>query len=114
MAMFKGKTQDAQCPILGAAFWKKGLKLEGRVSKEFQTQNGPCFEITLKTPLKVNGNMEKKVAIGALAGLHMALNAAGVDQLAVNDSIILECTGETATTKGNARVDFQVALNRPD
>jgi len=114
MTMFKGKTQDAQCPILGATFWKKGLKVEGQVTKDFQTQNGVCFEITLKTPIKVNGTTEKKIAIGALKGFHMALNAAGIESLQVGDGVIIECTGTTGTTKGNDRVDFNVAVNRSE
>jgi hypothetical protein len=114
MTQYKGKTQDAQCPILGATYWKKGLKIEGTVSKSFQTTNGTCFETTLKTPVKVNGTLEKKVAIGALAGFHMALNACGLDELQVRDRVIIECTGTTGTTKGNDRVDFNVAVDRPE
>lgn len=112
MTMFKGKTQDAQCPILGAKEFKKGVILEGLISKEFQTQNGPCFEITLRTPFKVNGVMEKKVAVGGLKGLHMALSACGLESFVVGDKVRIECTGSTGTTKGNDRVDFNVAVDR--
>jgi hypothetical protein len=54
------------------------------------------------------------VAIGALAGFHMALNACGLDELQVRDRVIIECTGTTGTTKGNDRVDFNVAVDRPE
>jgi len=111
---FKGKSSDAQAPILGAKFWKKGLKIEGTVLKSFQTTNGTCFVISLKTPVKVGAAMEKQVAIGALKGFHMALNAAGLEELQERDAVIIECTGTSATTKGNDRVDFNVAVNRPD
>jgi hypothetical protein len=114
MGTFKGKSSDAQSPILGASFWKKGIKIEGRVGRSFPTQNGDCFEISLRTPVKVNGNLEKKISIGALKGFHMALNAAGLESLQEGDNVIIECTGTTATNKGNPRVDFNVAVNRPD
>lgn len=114
MSQFKGKSSDAQSPILGAPFWKKGVKIEGRVGRTFQTQNGDCSEISLKNPVKVNGQLEKKVSIGALKGFHMALNAAGLESLQEGDLVIIECTGVTPTTKGNPRVDFNVAVNRSD
>lgn len=114
MAQYKGKTSDAQSTLLGAKAWKKGMRIEGTVTREFQTQNGACYEISLKTPVKILGNTEKKVSIGALKGFHMALNAAGVEELQINDRVIIECTGTTGTTKGNDRVDFQVVLDRPD
>ena len=114
MAQMKGKTSDSSSPILGAAFWKRGTKIEGTVIRNFPTVNGTCSEILLKTPVKVNGNTEKKVSIGALAGFRMALNSAGLEELQEKDSVIIECTGSTPTGKGNPRVDFNVAVNRPD
>jgi hypothetical protein len=114
MTMFKGKTSDAQSPLLGAKDWTKGMKLEGTVSRSFDTQNGTCFEVTLKTPTKLRGNLEKKFSIGALKGFHMALNAAGIEELRVNDRVIIECTGTTETNKGNPRVNFNVAVDRPE
>jgi len=111
---FKGKSSDAQAPILGAKFWKKGKKIEGTVLKSFQTTNGICFVISLRTPQLVNNVLEKQVAIGALKGFHMALNAAGLEELQERDAVIIECTGVTETNKGNPRVDFNVAVNRPD
>jgi len=44
----------------------------------------------------------------------MALNAAGLEELQERDAVIIECTGVTETNKGNPRVDFNVAVNRPD
>lgn len=113
--MFGGNTKDASSPILGAKLWKKGMKIEGTVQRTFETQNGTCYEISLKSgPMTVNGERTKKVSIGALKGFHMALNAAGLDTLEVNDMVILECLGTTETTKGNPRVDFKIAVARPE
>jgi len=114
VATFKGKTSDAQSPLLGADFWKKGVRIEGVIQREFSMQTGPGYEISLRTPVKVAGAMEKKVSIGALKGLKMALNAAGVEDWQVGDKVVIECTGSTKTTKGNDRVDFAIALDRPE
>lgn len=115
MTMMKGNTRDAQSVLLGAKLWKKGMKIEGTVTRNFDTQNGTCSEILLKTPITVTGFLEKqkKVSIGALAGFKMALNAAGLDTLEANDRVIIECIGETPTNKGNARMDFVVSIDRP-
>ena len=112
MAQYQGKTQDAQSMILGAKMWKKGMRIEGTVTREFETTNGPCFEISLRTPIKIGTSIEKKVSIGALKGFHMALNAAGLENLIAGDKVIVECTGSTQTDKGNPRVDFKVAVDR--
>lgn len=114
MVQFKGRTSDAQCPILGASFWKKGVKVTGTITKQFDTANGICSEITLITPMKVGESTEKKVAVGNMAGFHMALNAAGLETLQLRDRVVIECTGSTPTTKGSNRVDFTIAVDRPD
>ena len=115
MAIHKGKTQDAQSPILNAEFWKKGVKIEGTVTREFATTNGTCYEVSLKTPVKVAGNMEKKISLpGNSAGLRMALSACGLESLEAGDKLILTCSGKTSTTKGNDRTDFELVLDRPE
>ncbi len=114
MAIFKGRTSDAQSPLLGAKDWKKGMKLEGQVTRSFETVNGTCYEVTMPVAVKIRSTLEKKFSIGALKGFHMALNSAGVESLEVGDKVIIECTGTTETNKGNPRVDFLVTLNRPD
>ena len=114
MALFKGSTEDASSILLGATKWKKGMKIEGTVRRSFNTTNGTCFEILLKTPIKIDNVLEKKVSIGALKGFHMALTSAGIESLEVNDRVIIECVGVSGTTKGNDRVDFKVAVDRPD
>jgi len=117
MATHKGRSQDAQSPILNAAFWKKGVKIEGTVMREFDTTNGVCYEVSLKTPVSLPGSSvkEKKISLpGNSAGLKMALSACGLDGLQVNDRLILTCNGKTETTKGNPRTDFDLVLDRPE
>jgi hypothetical protein len=117
MALHKGKSQDAQSPILNAAFWKKGVKIEGTVVREFQTTNGTCYEILLKTPVKLPGSTvaDKKISLpGNSAGLKMALAACGLESLEVHDKIILSCNGKTETNKGNPRTDFDLVIDRPE
>lgn len=114
MAQFVGKTSQASSVMLGAQFWKKGIRIEGTVEGAFQTTNGQCYNVRLKKPVKVNGHDETLVSIGALKGFNMALQAAGVpnQELKANDKIILECTGVTDVQKGSPRVDFTVAIDR--
>jgi hypothetical protein len=42
----------------------------------------------------------------------MALQAAGLDSLQVEDAIYVECTGKTSTNKGSPRVDFEIEVTR--
>lgn len=114
MATFRGKTEDAGSPILGAAWWDKGKKIAGRVARWFKTQNGVCYEIKLLTPVEVNGEKEETVSVGALKGFQMSLDAAGVSSLKVGDGLVLECTGKLKTDKGNPMVQFSVEVERPE
>jgi hypothetical protein len=110
---FTGKTQDASSPILGASWWSKGKKIEGTIGREYETKNGTCLEVVLTKPVLVEKKQESRVSIGGLSGIDMAVQAAGADELLRGDMIILECTGETPTDKGNPRKDFQIAIRRP-
>jgi hypothetical protein len=112
MATYTGKTQDASAPILGATFWKKGVKIEGTVVRQFPTQNGPCYEIHLTKPLTLDGESQKSVSIGNMKGFGMALAAAGLESLESGDKVIIECTGKTPTGKGNPRTDFRIGVQR--
>ncbi len=124
MAKHSGRTEDAGAPILGAKFWKKGVKLSGRVIRQFGTENGPCYELELSKSIKVNGKDVSPESKGAVEGTHfsvgnmkgfgMALAAAGLESLQAGDMVAIECVGETDTGKGNPRVDFQVDVDRPD
>jgi len=118
MPKMKGKTQDAECPILPAGFWQKSTKLEGAVSRIFEPKMrnhesyGNCYEITLPKAINLDGEKVAKVAIGSLAGLAMAIQAAGTDDLQVGDYIVLTCTGTTDTGQRSPRVDFQIEIDR--
>jgi hypothetical protein len=116
MRTFTGNSQDAQdVPILGADFFRKGVKIEGEVTRQFPTANGICYEMRLKTPVTVKGKKAERVAVGALKGFIMALQVAGVpdEKLLRDDKVIIECTGETPTDKGNPMLNFKVAVARP-
>ena len=112
MSKMKGKTQDAPV-LIGASMWQKGMRIEGTVSREFATKNGPCYEITLSKPAKIEGETIKKVAVGNLAGIKMALNAAGTDEFKIKDRIVLICTGSTDVGQMSPRVDFELEIDRP-
>ena len=112
MVAYKGKTEDAASPILGAAWWDKGKKIAGRVTRWFKTVNGVCYEIKLLTPVEVNGEKEETVSVGALKGFQMSLDAAGIVSLKRGDGLVLECTGKTKTDKGNPMVNFAIEVER--
>lgn len=116
MGRFKGTTEDAGGQFLGSEFWKKGVRIEGQVTGSFQTEIGTSYSLTLKNPVKVNGNMEDKISIGGLKGLAMALRAAGVpnQEFEAGDAVVIECTGTTPTDKGNPQINFKVLVDRPD
>jgi hypothetical protein len=110
---FKGKTEDAGAPFLGADFWKPKVKVVGKVIRCFDSANGPCAVLKMPEPLTLNGEPCEEVSIGNLTGFRMALQAAGLDRLQIGDSVYLECTGLTPTTKGHERANFYVEVDRP-
>lgn len=114
MPTFKGRTEDATAPFLGADFWKPGVKIAGKVIRCFQSANGPCTVLRLFKSLQLNGEDYEEVSIGNLKGFVMALEAAGVSGLQVNDVLYTECTGFSDTTKGHSRANFLVEVERPD
>ena len=115
----KGKTQDAACPFLPAAYFQKGTTLQGTVSRIFKVKGkgkdfGNCYEITLPKAITIAGEKVSKVAIGSLAGVMMAVQAAGTDDLEVGDVIALACTGSTDVGQMSDRIDFVIEIDRPD
>lgn len=109
---FKGKSEDAGSPILGAEFWKSGVSIAGVVFRSFQTAHGECYELKLVNPVMLDGVETREVSIGALAGFKMALAAAGLERLFKGDALHITATGETETTKGNPRVNFEIEVIR--
>jgi len=115
MATFKGKTEDGGAPFLNASFWKKGVKVSGRVLRPFDSENGKCYELALGDAVKV-GEREgvKHASVGGLKGFIMALSAAGLGSLLEGDFLMAECTGETKTDKGAPMINFYVEVIRPE
>ena len=116
MPRFTGNTEEAGGSFLGADFWKKGMTVEGVVTGTFQTSTGEAYSLTLRKPVKVNGEDEEKVSIGGLKGFLMALRAAGVpdQQLLAGDALVIQCTGtEKASKPGyNDQINFKVTVDR--
>lgn len=115
MTTFKGNTENADAPILGAAWWEKGKKVAGRVLRSFKTVNGQCYVIHPLKPLIVAGEECENVSIGALTGFLMALQDAGVDELLSRDLVVIECTGiESAKPGQSPRPNFSIEVDREE
>jgi hypothetical protein len=109
---FKGRTEDAAAPFLGADFWKPGVKILGKVTRCFDSENGPCTVIRLAKPLHIGNDEYQDVAIGGLKGFQMALQAGGLNGLRTGDTLYAECTGFSETTKGHSRANFEIEVER--
>ncbi len=112
--VFKGRTEDAEAPFLGAKFWAKDKTVVGVIERSFETENGVCFVLHAMKPLTVDGEETERVSVGNMAGFKMALQAAGLTALRIGDRLWMKCTGETPATKpGNSpRVNFEVEVTR--
>jgi hypothetical protein len=108
----EGKTQDVAGNFLGSEFWKPGTKVTGIVVRKFESVNGECYALELDQPVEIKGQATNEAALGNLAGLRMAIQAAGAQDLQVEDKITLECTGLQPTNKGNSRIDFKIQIER--
>jgi hypothetical protein len=125
MAVFTGRTEDGQCPILRQGYWSKGITLTGKMIRKFRTKNGDCYEFKLPRIMEFPGReifpessqrVERleKIGIGEMAGFKMALAAAGLDDLIPGDIVELTCTGEQDTGQQNKMTCFTVKVQRPD
>jgi hypothetical protein len=120
MEKFSGKTQSA--PILGAAFWKKGVKVSGRYVGKFTTQNGPCYLFVPDKPLKVNGaeispaqNGEVSLpaySVGNMKGFENAVEISGCGEFKPNDKVTIEATGTQDTGQASPMVTFNLDVER--
>jgi hypothetical protein len=114
MAQMEGESKNVANNFLGSEFWDEGTAIRGKVMRQFESANGRCYALELSEPVEVNGQETNEVALGNLTGLRMALQAAGVEELEVGDTIELECTGLQPTSKGNDRIDFKIRIERPE
>jgi hypothetical protein len=119
---FSGSTENQQGLLLNADFWKQGQKIEGKVTGQFQTPNGSCYNVLLREPIEVNGQKTDKVVIGGnLKGLNMALIDAGLptkDGVAVllpGDIVLFQCSGTTPSRSADRSdmLNFKVSVSRP-
>ena len=109
---FRGKTEDAGAPFLGAPFWKQGVKVAGKVVRTFSAPSGPCYVLRSLRPVTVDGEDTEEVCVGNLTGFRMALQASGLESLVVGDLVHVECTGVTPTEKGSPRPNFEIEVTR--
>lgn len=109
---FRGRSAGASAPFLDAKFWASGVRVTGKVLRTFESENGPCYVLDLIDAVEIGDTITERVSIGNLTGFRMALQAAGLDSLQVEDVIYLECTGKTSTNKGSPRVDFEIEVTR--
>lgn len=115
-------------PILGAPFWKPGVKVMGLYVRSFQTGVGECYEFLAGTPFKVlldqNGRVaatgQEKIisrfAMGALTGFEIAVQRLdGFQNWQYGDQMILECTGfQKAQVEGQSDMPmFNLEVSRP-
>lgn len=113
MAVFRGKTEDAEAPILGASWWNEGSEIVGVVSRAFDTENGTCYVVDLEKAVAVNGDMVSRVSVGALTGFRMAMQAARLDTLLRGDKLRLMCTGKKGGEGGKSpMVYFALEVQR--
>jgi hypothetical protein len=112
--VFRGRTEDAAAPFLGADFWTDGDFIEGVVDRVFEVEGRRCYALILNAPIALEDVDVTAVSLDSSAGLKMALQAAGLQSLEVNDKVLVRCTGKTPSKKaGNSpRTDFEVEVRR--
>jgi hypothetical protein len=112
--VFKGRTEDAQAPFLGADWWEKEKHIAGIVERVFTVNEKPAYVVKLLAPVALDGEEVEQVSIGNSAGFQMALQAAHLSGLRVTDRLHVVCTGKTPSkTEGfSPRVDFEIEVTR--
>jgi hypothetical protein len=118
---FRGKTEDAEAPFLGAEFWEVGKSVSGKVVKLFQVkpdatkEAAQCYVIEVDgDDVMVDGEPCPRVSVGNLAGFKMAMQVAGLQSLHIGDTLELECTGVKPPTKEgySPRLNFTLTVIR--
>src|SRR5260370_39598159 len=97
--IFRGRTEDAAAPFLGADFWTEGEFIEGVVDRVFDVEGRRCYALVLNAPIMLDEVDVSVVSLDSSAGLKMALQAAGLQSLEVNDKVLVRCTGKTPSKK---------------
>lgn len=112
--VFRGRTEDAAAPFLGAEFWTEGKKILAVVDREFDVEDRKCYTLRVLTPVEVDGVECAMVSMDTTAGLKMALQAAGLPRLLAGDKVFLTCTGKEPPKKqGNSpRTNFEIEVTR--
>lgn len=120
--VFAGTTEGQQGDLLDSEFWKLGVAIAGKVTGQFTTANGICYNLLLKEPVEVKGKKTDKVIIGGnLKGLNMAFRDGGmpmrdgVAELLAGDAVIIQCTGTTPSRSADRSdmLNFKVSVSRP-
>lgn len=113
---FVGRTADAEAPFLSGAFWKPGVHIRGKVVKLFvDKEQRTNYVLELENPVEIDGAEWDRVSVGNLAGFVMALSAARIERLRVNDVLEMECEDIKAATKEgySPRPNFGIKVTRP-
>jgi hypothetical protein len=111
---FEGKTVDAEVPFLSADFWIEGAEIKGTVAEITTNDTGDVYQLEVFPPVKIGVAEYDVVQLGGMKGLGMALKAAGVSALRVDDKLTLRAEGrKKSKSKDFAdRVNFVLTLDR--
>lgn len=112
---FKGRSEDAEAPFLSTDFWTKDKRLVGIVDRVFKIDGRDNYAVKLAKPIELHGETVDVVFVGESAGLRMAMQAARLRELRVEDRVNLLCTGETASKEAgkSPRKNFEIEVQRP-
>lgn len=110
MSVHRGRTDQVKGAFLGEAFWEPDKKIIGKVVRTFESENGTCYTLKLSKPMLVDGEQQEIVAIGALKGFQMAMDAAGVSRLHEGDTLVALCTAKKSTGKASPMVEFEIEV----
>ncbi len=93
-------------PILGAPFWRVGVKVAGVYARSFTTAVGECYEFmaanTFHVMIGPDGKVAEKgiekavtrFAMGALTGFEIAMQRLdGFEGFKYGDQVVIECNG---------------------
>lgn len=115
MSVHRGRTDQVKGVFLGEAFWEPNKKIIGKVVRAFESENGSCYTLKLSKPIVVGeAGLQEIVAIGALKGFQMAMDAAGLSELRAGDTLVALCTAKKPSGKASPMVEFEIEVTRED